>query len=442
VRHDRRVQRWMPQGEFARGVLTLVGGSGLAQGIAIASAPVLTRLYSPTEFGIYAVAAATVSILVTVASLSYQFAIPLPDSDTRAANVLGLSLVTALGMSAMTAVVLVVTGPQVLVVLGAPELGPYVPLLAIGQVGGAFVVALSFWAVRTKAFSALATTSLTQSASLVGFQLGFGAVGMGALGLLLGDIIGRFSGMIRLARIAWHTNRPALVGVSRPGMAAAARRYRRFPLFSLPSSIVNVLGLQAPLLLLVALYGAEVGGQFALADRLAGLPVTLLAGAVGRVYFAEGARVARERPAELRALFVRTTRSLAKAAIGPFALLALFAPLIAGFVFGEEWAQAGLFVTILAPMYFVVLVTNPTGSTLDFLERQDVQLALGVFRVGLLSGAVVVASALQLPPVGAVGLLSIAGSLTYAAFGLGSWRAILVRAPVPPRGDDTSVARR
>lgn len=426
----------MPRGEFGRGVLTLLGGTGFAQAIVIASAPAITRLYSPSEVGTYSVATATLAILVAVASLGYQFAIPLPRSDVAAANVLALSLVAALGVSAATGILLWFVGQQLFGLIGALELRPYVMLLIVGQAGGAIVVALSYWAVRTKSFSAIAAQSLTQSASLVAFQVGLGVAGFGALGLFLGDIAGRFSGMIRLARVAWRTNAAAFRGVTRRGVRAAATRFRRFPFFSLPSSLVNAVGLQVPLLFLVALYGADAGGRFALADRVCGLPVTLLASAVGRVFFAEGAHLAREQPAELRALFYRTTRSLAKVAIGPFLLLAVIAPFLAGPVFGDQWTEAGVFVAILAPMYFVVLVVNPTGATLDFLERQDLQLWLGVIRVALLSSAVVVASALDLPPIGAVGLLSAAGCLTYTAFGLGSWRAILVHAMGRRSGSD------
>ena len=366
----------------------------------MASAPILTRLYSPGEVGTYSVAISILAILITVSSLSYQFAIPLPEDDVAAANVLALCFLTTVVISLVAAVILWLAGPDLLGLLGASELSPYVLLIALGQIGGASVTALTYWAVRTKMFSAIAATSLTQSGTLVAVQVGLGVVGFGAVGLLLGDVAGRFSGAVRLARSAWRTHADAFKRVTRPGIRLAAVRYRRFAIFSTPSSIVNTLGLQAPLLLLVALYGTDVGGKYALADRICGLPVTLLAAAVGRVFFSEAARVARDQPTALRGLFTGTTRSLVRAGIAPFALLALFAPLLAGPVFGDEWADVGLYVAILAPTYYVGLVTIPTGSTLDVLERQDLQLALGLLRLFLICGAIAVATASDLPPTG------------------------------------------
>ena len=432
--HDRvtmraveRLSKFVPRGDLSRGVLTLVAGTGMAQLIVILSSPVLTRLYPPSDYGVYSVAMSIVAVLITIACLRYEFAIPLPGSDVTAANVLVLALVTALVMSAISGVVLWLTGPALLAIFGASALAPYVLLIPLGQFGGGAAYALANWAVRTKSFADIAAMRLTQSVSLVAVQIALGLAGAGAPGLLVGDVAGRVSGSGRLARAAWRTHAPAIRSVSRAGIAAAAHRYRRFPILSSPSALLNVLGMQAPLLLLVAFYGTAIGGQYALADRVCSIPLTLVAGAVGQVYLAEAARLAREQPAELRTLFRRTTWSLARVAIGPAVLLALLAPLLAGPLFGGAWSEMGIFVAVLTPMFYVAFVTTATGDTLYVLERQDLQLVREILRLGLLGGAVPVAFALGLSAVGAVALLSVAGCLTYALYGLISWYTIVTR---------------
>ena len=124
--HDRvtmraveRLSRFVPRGDLSRGVLTLVAGTGMAQLIVILSSPVLTRLYPPSDYGVYSVAMSIVAVLITIACLRYEFAIPLPGSDVTAANVLVLALATALVMSAIAGVVLWLTGPALLAVFGA-----------------------------------------------------------------------------------------------------------------------------------------------------------------------------------------------------------------------------------------------------------------------------------------------------------------------------------
>lgn len=295
----------------------------------------------------------------------------------------------------------------------------------LGQLGGGVVSAFTNWAIRTKTFSAIAAMRLTQSVALVATQVGLGAIGLGAPGLLVGDVVGRASGSSRLGRAAWRTHAQAFRRVSWAGIRTAARRYRQFPIFSSWSALLSALAMQAPILALVALYGTQVGGRYALADRVGSVPLALVAGAVGQVFIAESARLARDQPAALRSLFGRTTRSLARTAIGPAAVLAVSAPVLAGAVFGADWGEAGLFVAILAPMYYLTFVMSATGDILYVLERQDLHLAREVLRFGFLGGAIPLAALIGLPAIGAVGLLSAAGCVAYVLYGLISWRAVL-----------------
>jgi O-antigen/teichoic acid export membrane protein len=381
------------------------------------------------------------SLLLTITCLRYEFAIPLPEDDVAAANVLALCLVVALCLSSVAAVVLWMAGGSLLTFLGAPALGPYVMLIPLGQLGGGAVGALTFWAVRTRRFADIAAMRLTQSAVLVAAQVGLGLLGAGPPGLLVGDVSGRIAGSNRLAVAGWRSHASSFRQVSRAGMVAVARRYRRFPILSSPSALLNTLANQAPLLLLVALYSAPVGGQYALADRLCSLPLTLIAGAVAQVFVAESAQLAREQPEELRRLYRSTTLSLARTAFFPAVLLAVTAPFLAGLIFGSNWEQAGLYVAILAPMYYLTFVTTATGDVLSVLERQDLHLGRELLRFGFLASPIVVAAALGLPPVWAIVLLSVMGCVNYALYGVFSWRAIEVNvgrggtgaAPLPDR---------
>ena len=409
----------------------MVGGSTIAQAIGIASSPVLTRLYSPAEFGAYSALLAVLSLLVIASTLSYQFAIGLPEEDVVAANVVGVCVAATLCFGVATGIVLLVGERQLLELFGAASLSGAALLLVFGQMLGAGVGTLTMWALRAKAFSAIARNSLTRGGVLVVSQIVLGIAGLGATGLLIGAVVASLAGSVGLARAAWRTHASAFRQVSPAGVRRAARRYRRFAIFSTPAAFLNTLGLRLPVLLLVAMFGPEVAGQYALADRAVALPVTLLAGAVGNVFYAHAAPMAREDTPALRNLFVRTTRSLALVAIVPTLLAIVLAPLLFSLVFGADWVQAGVFAAVMAPWYGVVLVTNPT-DTLDVLERQDLHLVRELLRLGIIGAAPVIAYLGGLPPVGVVASVSAAGCATYLIYGWLSWRAIVTRRPPLP----------
>ena len=418
-------------------MLTIAAGTGTAQIIVVASSPILTRLYTPANYGVFAVATSMITILVAVTCLRYEYAVFLPESDETAVNVMALAFLVNVGMCLASLVILGLAGSSILAFFGAAALGPYILLVSLSQFGGGTGTNLVSWAVRTKTFSEIAKFRLAQAVALVTVQVGLGVAGVGNAGLLFGDVAGRLSGSSRLVRSAWRRNADAFRRISPAGIAAAARRYWRFPVFSSPSALLSSLGLQLPVLSIVAFYGTTAGGHYALADRGCSIPLTLVAGAVGQVYLAEAARNAREGSMAVRGLFLRTTRSLALLAIGPAILLAVLAPLLAGPVFGSNWAETGRFVAILVPLYFVAFIATATGDTLYVVERLDLQLMREVMRVALIGGAVPLAAASGLPAAGSIVVLSAAGCLTYVLYWAISWYAIV---SAPGRSRPASVA--
>src|SRR5690606_32485593 len=77
---------------FLQPVLTLVGGAAAAQALVFATRPVLTRLFTPDDFGVLTVFVTLVAVLGTVASGRYEDALMLPEDDGEAAHVLSLAL--------------------------------------------------------------------------------------------------------------------------------------------------------------------------------------------------------------------------------------------------------------------------------------------------------------------------------------------------------------
>ena len=107
------IRNLLPKNTFARGVSVLVGGTAGAQLLTVLAAPILTRLYSPEDFGLLAVYASLLGLIGVVASLRYELAIPLPESDEEAAHVMVLSLLILLGMTVLTAIVMTIFGSTI-----------------------------------------------------------------------------------------------------------------------------------------------------------------------------------------------------------------------------------------------------------------------------------------------------------------------------------------
>ena len=114
---------------FFRNVTVLAGGTAFAQILTILASPLISRLYSPDELGMFAVYVSIYSVIVSVASWRYEVAIPLPEADKIAANLLILCTGILISSSVITGIVLWLFGEFIVSVLNAESLEPYLWLL-------------------------------------------------------------------------------------------------------------------------------------------------------------------------------------------------------------------------------------------------------------------------------------------------------------------------
>lgn len=414
----------LPKGRFARSVTVLAGGTAVEQAIVVLASPILTRLYTPEDFGVLAVYTAILGILSVVASLRYELAIPLPEKDGDAANLLALSLGIVMLTSFLIGFMTWLFGDQIVRWANAPALRPYLWLLPLGiSMVGTYQV-FNYWAIRKQAFTRIARTKLTQGVGWVVTQTGLGVLKLGPLGLLIGRIVGQTAGIITLAMLAYRKDKKTLETICPSQMRYMAARYRRFPLFSSGAAILNALGLQIPILLLSVFYGTEVVGQLALVQRVLGVPLTLIGTSISQVYLSRAALEARADVQSLQRLFYAVAKRLAIIGLIPTLVLIGAGPLLFTVAFGDQWGQAGIYVQIMSPMFLVQFVAFPLSYTFSVLERQDLSLIWNGGRLLLSAGSIYLAYRLGWNAITAIAAYSLGMLIGYSSLFILSFRAI------------------
>ena len=405
----------LPAGGLRRSVGTLVGGSALAQAINIATAPISTRLFTPGDYGTAGVYNAILSLLTIIACGRYEMAVPLPKTDKSALDVLLLSLLVTLGFAGLSGCAIWLGGDRLVQWTHTECLRHYVWLLPIAVVGGGAYQSLNYWAIRHKSYTCIARTQVNQSIFSVAVSLGTVALVPGPLGLLLGGVVGQTAGISTLAGDALQGVRRF---VYRPGLAdlrRAAWAYRQFPIYSSGASLLNSAGLVLPAVLLSSLYGAEVTGWFALAQRIVSLPLSVLGQAVSQVFLGEAAQDMRGEQRDLRRLFDRVTvRLLPTCAI--VLIIGSCSPFMFGFLFGKKWTMAGMYAALLAISCSGQLLTSPVSTVAILTGRQDLQLALDAIRTVLVVGALWAPAALGASALFTVGTYAASMTILYVVY--------------------------
>ncbi len=385
-----KVLSYIPQKRvFAFNVGLLASSTVFSQGLIVATMPLLSRLYTPADYGILAVYGSMLGIFASVVSLSYERALPLPKEEQVAANVLGLCLVLLVITNSLISAGLWLFRTAIVQWTNTPAIQAYLWLLPISVVGLGIYQVFTYWTVRQQAFHHIAQTKVRQSIGQVISQVGLGLLGAKPIGLLIGNVVGQASGGGLLASQAWQHHSTLFRTISVAGMRDAARRYWRFPLFTSGSSLLNMSAFHIPALLVASLYGSQVAGWFLFSQRLISLPMVVVGSALSHVYLGEMAHRVRTQTASARALFYKTVgiMTLPALAIGAGAF---FAPWLFQWVFGVAWKEAGIYTQILAPAFVLQFITAPVCN-LHIFNRNEWMLAWDAGRLSSIIGVFVAA---------------------------------------------------
>ncbi|MDM0004459.1 oligosaccharide flippase family protein [Variovorax sp. J22G73] len=392
---------------FMRSVGVLVGGTALAQAITVLALPLLSRLYTPLDFSLIAVFSSVLAILSVAACFRLEIAIPMPELDEDAANLLVLAL-CACCMVATTVGLCVWWFPtQIVDLLKQPALLPYLWLLPLGIWMASSYTALQFWATRKKRFSTIAKTRMTQAIGGVGTQAGMGWAGFTPFGLLLGQVVSSGAGLFGLGRDALHDT--AFRRINCGTMCRMLRRYDRFPKYSTVEALANSAGIQLPILVIAALAVGPEAGYLMLATRTMASPMGLIGGAVSQVYLSRAPE--EMRAGRLGAFTSHVISGLAKTGVGPLVFVGLIAPVVFPIVFGEKWQRAGDLVAWMTPWFVMQFLASPVSMALHVTGSQRAALILQIFGLFFRIGAVVVAAWLM--PARIVEVYAISGFVFY-----------------------------
>jgi O-antigen/teichoic acid export membrane protein len=395
-----------------RGVSSIVAGSVVGQALVMLAYPLLTRLYTPAEFGLLTVFASVVGMVSVVSAGALESAVVIPVQDREAAAVAWAGLASVCLVAALTGIVGTLAATPLSGLLGVPALAGYWWLVSVTVlVMGSYLV-LSEWMVRDRSYGALGRRNLFQGIGQVGTQLGLGVAGIRPVGLLLGLGAGRLFALGGLVSQRGLLRQPR---PTRAELVAAVRRFRRFPMLAMPSMLVNSAGLEIPLLLVSALYGDARAGLLGLTVRVVVGPLNIVGQAVNQVFTGEtGVRV-REPDAGLARSVRGAAWRLAATGAVPAIVLIGFGPALFGLVFGGPWTEAGEYARYLAVAYLAQFVVTPISSTLFLLERQGQELGWGVVRLLLTVGGPLVCGLVGAPIQIAIIVLAVGHTLSYAA---------------------------
>lgn len=367
------MKRFLPKSEFGRNVLTLMTGTTIAQAIPIAISPILTRIYTPEDLGIFALYMSIASIISVIATGRYELAIMLPKKDDDAINVVVLSILISFFVSLLSLIIVFVFNAQITNLLGNPEIASWLYFIPVSVLLTGLYQSFNYWSNRKKQYKRLATSRVLQSGITATTNLGMGFGGLGSSGLIFGSVLGQGIATMILGKIIWKEDKNRLESIKRLKIFAMTKRYVKFPKFDILASLSNVSSHQITHILFNTFFNSSIAGYYYFTQRILGLPITFIASAIADV-FRQSATMEYRLHGNAKQIYISTFKKLFILSFFPSLLLYFFAIDIFIFVFGETWKIAGEYAKILSPMLFLRFISSPLSFMLYIGEKQHINL--------------------------------------------------------------------
>ncbi|MDL1960302.1 MAG: oligosaccharide flippase family protein [Deltaproteobacteria bacterium] len=334
-------------------------------------APIVTRLFAPEAFGVAALFASITGIIGVLACFRYELAIMLPKTDEEAANLLGLSLFFVLIIIGISALIIFFTGDVIVNLLNSPELKKYLWLIPISVFVSGIFLALNYWNSRTKHFGRLSIARVVSSVATQATKLGAGFAGFVSGGVLIGTgILGQIVSTLVLGGQIWRDDRRLFKASIRwEKMIAGLKRHKKFPIYNTWSALLNTASQQLPTIMLAFYFSPKIVGFYALGKTVLSMPMSLVGGAVAQVFF-QKASEAYNRTGNLSEVVEGVFKRLVSMGIFPILLLTVIGEDLFVVVFGQRWAEAGVYMQILGLWIFFQFISSPISTLFAVLEKQ------------------------------------------------------------------------
>ncbi|MDX4048463.1 oligosaccharide flippase family protein [Aliarcobacter skirrowii] len=365
------ISRLRAKSEFSKNTLTLMIGSALAQVIPILISPILTRVYTPEEFGIFALYIAFISIGASLVTAKYETAILLPKKEENAKYLVYISSIFALFFSLLFLIVYLVFDKQLNDFFKVTNSVFY--FVPFGIFLFAIYAILLQWTNRKKEYKNMNKNRLIQASSISIFQVLIGLFNKISLGLVLSDMLGRIIAVILILKRVLKQVR--LTTFSLKKAISLVRRYKKFPKYEMPATVINITSYELVYIIIPIYFSSTTAGLYFLVFRVLMTPVGFIGTAITEV-FKNRAIEDLNKYNSCRNIYKKIFLFLFLIGIFPLSVITIWGQEIFSVVFGDEWREAGLYAQILTPLALLRLVSSPLSYLFIIKEKLELDLLL------------------------------------------------------------------
>jgi O-antigen/teichoic acid export membrane protein len=370
---------YLQKKQFLKNFLTLVSGNILAQIVTVAAIPIVTRIYSPAEFGLFALFMAINSSISVICCLTYERAILLPESEEDTFNVILLSFLVLTGISTILFVIVLIFNSELALLFKNRDIGFWLYFIPLAVFLFGLIRISTLCRLKYKYFKIMSASKIIRALSSATVKIGL-CISLTAYGgwLILAELISEALCFLTLVRRpSSQIIRSFLDKISRKGLRKVALEYRKFPIYLSWAALLNFFTKNSVFFVLSIFFTPAIVGYYALCNRALGLPLELISGSMQNVYLQKStSQIKSGQP--IFSHLARLVLVLSVLAILPTIILILFGNHIFVFVFGDKWYVAGQYIQVMTPWFFFLFISSPSKVIFVICQKQELRLIFNI----------------------------------------------------------------
>ncbi|HEI1933444.1 type 8 capsular polysaccharide synthesis protein Cap8K [Staphylococcus aureus] len=351
----------------------MILSSGIAQVILIITTPIITRLYSPTEFGEFTIFSNIAMILIPIINARYDLLIVNTKND-RSANILSqISFLISL-------LILLILIPIFAI---SAWLYPNFILDFIFIIIMLFLVSLTNiftnYLNKERKYKVLSLINVFRAGSMALLQIIFGLLALGSLGLIIGFSLSYIAGItLGYKTFKKHFN----IVRDKEETKALFLENKNQLVYSTPSILLNSLSFSVVVFFIGILYTNTEVGIYGMAIRVLGIPVTIISLGLSKIFMQQANDYYIEY-GNFRNLLLKFSSILVIVSIILYVPLYLFSEELVNILLGHSWVDAITVIKIVIPLFVIRLIVSTVSLSVIVLQKQQLELILQVlFLIG------------------------------------------------------------
>lgn len=367
------------RGEFIKNTATLISGYTFVQIIAVLIYFILSRIYTPADFGLFGLYMSIVSITGIISTGKYEMAIMLPKKDEDALNLAGLIGLISLLFSVILLFPVIFLNVPISNLLGNGEISVWLYFVPLSTLLVGLFQGLKVYSNRFKDYRIITAANVGQSLTNSAGKLAMGPLIPGPAGLVIGSVLGEFAGTTIFAGKFLKKMKSNLGQLKWERIKILSKEYSLFPKFNMLQSVINNFSGSLPIFVFSSYFTPAITGFFTMGYTIIYRPVNMISTAFYQVL---AQRIIEKNNQGLRIYpdIKKFLYGLLKLVTIPFLLVALFAPPIFRIALGNEWEEAGRYTQIIIPWFFATCLGMPLSFIPDMFRQQRKAMILDLIK--------------------------------------------------------------